>query len=114
MTGAIRRSSTKLKIKRLCPAWHWYTPATVPRDHIRECVAFHQFENDGRQAASLFQAVHRRDVRVVERGEGFGLRLESSETVRISPLLQRHSALQFVEPVLDHDQTGRVAGATSV
>jgi hypothetical protein len=52
-------------------------------DHVGQRFTLDQFEDDGGPAAGLFEAVHRGDVRVIERREKFRLPLEPREPIRI-------------------------------
>jgi hypothetical protein len=57
--------------------------------------AQHEFENERLRAIRVFETVDGRDVRMVQRGEDFGLTLEASEAIRVSgerrgQHLQRH------------------------
>ena len=65
------------------------------RDAIGERWALHQFKDQSR----AFQAVNRRDIRMIERGDQFCFALEASQTVRIASdavgqNLQRNLPLQ--------------------
>src|SRR5262249_25266883 len=53
-------------------------------DSIRQRWPFHEFEHQGPNAIGFLQSVDRSDVRMIQRGEELGFRLESRETVRIA------------------------------
>ena len=58
-------------------------------DALRQCFAFHKFEDQETRALRFLQIVNRGDVRVIERSEHFGFTLEAMDTIGIARELLR-------------------------
>ena len=63
------------------------------RDPIRERRALNQFEHERRRAVGLLQPVNLGNVRVIQRGEDFGLTLEPRQFLPV----RRHRRGQHLE-----------------
>ena len=66
---------------------------------LRKIFPFDEFEHEGPRRADLLEAVHLRNVRVIERGERFRFTLEAGEALRVVDErlredLERHVAAQ--------------------
>jgi len=61
----------------------WCRGAGLARESIGERIAIDQFEHEGAHWCRFFEAVDRRDVRMIERGEQLGLAFESDQAVGI-------------------------------
>ena len=53
------------------------------RDALRQIVALDEFHHEGGHAPAFFEAVDRRDVRVIQRREGLRFTLEAREPIRV-------------------------------
>jgi hypothetical protein len=62
---------------------HRFDFQRLARDPIPERLTFQQFHGDEGSPIGLVDLVNRADVRVVQRGRGFGFPLEAAEGLRI-------------------------------
>ena len=70
-------------ISDLCGDQHGVGERDRPAgDHRRQILALGQFHHQGRQVRGLLDAVNRGDVRMIERGEDFGLALTERDDPR--------------------------------
>ena len=70
------------------------------RDALREVLALDQFHHQRGDAVALFEAVDRRDVRMIQRGEDLGLARETRQAIgvvreRLRQDLDRDIAVQL-------------------
>ena len=56
----------------------------APRDPLREILALDEFHDERLHAVGVLQAVDRRDVRMVQRGEDFGFALKPRQPVGVA------------------------------
>ena len=54
------------------------------RDALRQILAFDELHDEGRHAVRLFEPEDLRNVRMIERGEDFGLALEARQPLAIA------------------------------